>query len=114
MNDIRLETPREEGRNAKGEQVFFAFVFRLFIFAFFLFTFAFVCPLSFQALADRTETKDSVNYGTDPEMGRAMDEQVREEKEKEEKAWKMLQNMNIYKDTHRRPPRTRTDSTPQQ
>jgi len=67
-----------------------------------------------QILADRTDTKDSVIYSTDPEMERAMEEQAREEKEKEEKAWKMLQNMNIYKDERKRSPRTQPDNTPAQ
>jgi hypothetical protein len=55
-------------------------------------------------LADRTDTKDSIIYGTDPDMERAMEEQAREEKEKEDKAWNMLQHMQLYKDD-RKPPR---------
>ena len=56
-----------------------------------------------QLMADRTDTNDRIIYGTDPEMDRAMDEQQREEKEKEEKAWNMLQHMNIYKDSGKKP-----------
>jgi hypothetical protein len=56
-----------------------------------------------QLMADRTETKDRIIYGTDPEMERAMDQQIREEKEKEEKAWNMLQHMNIYQDSGKKP-----------
>jgi len=59
-------------------------------------------------LSDRTETPDRVIYGTDPDMERAMDDQIREEKEKEDKAWKMLQNMNIYQG----PRKPRKDSHP--
>ena len=47
--------------------------------------------------AERTETRDSIIYETDPEMERAMDEQAWIEKEKEQEAWKMLQQMNPYK-----------------
>jgi hypothetical protein len=48
-------------------------------------------------LADRAETKESITYGTNAEMERAMKEQATEEKKKEEKSWEMLQHMNIYK-----------------
>lgn len=48
-------------------------------------------------LADRIDTQDGVLLTTDPEMDRAAREQELHEKEKEEKAWQMLQNMNIYK-----------------
>ncbi len=64
-----------------------------------------------QLMADRTDTKDRIIYGTDPEMDRAMDEQQREEKEKEEKAWQMLQHMNIYQDNGRRPHSAKPDNT---
>lgn len=47
-------------------------------------------------LAVRTDTEDRIIYGTDPEMERAMDEQEKFEKEKENKAWEMLQHMNVY------------------
>ena len=63
-------------------------------------------------LADRTETKDRIIYGTDPEMERATDEQQREEKEKEEKAWNMLQHMNIYKDNGKKTRPTQPGDTP--
>jgi hypothetical protein len=64
-------------------------------------------------IADRVDTQDRVIYTTDPEMERAMQEQERLEKEKEEKAWQMLQNMNIY--TGGKKPRgsTQSDSTTQ-
>ncbi len=67
-----------------------------------------------QLMADRTDTNDRIIYGTDPEMDRAMDEQQREEKEKEEKAWQMLQHMNIYQDNGRRPHSARPDNAPPQ
>jgi hypothetical protein len=67
-----------------------------------------------QLMADRTETKDRIIYGTDPEMERAMEEQQREEKEKEEKAWNMLQHMNIYKDNGRKPHSAQPGDTPPQ
>jgi hypothetical protein len=53
-------------------------------------------------LSDRVETGERIIYGTDPEMERAMDEQIQEEKEKEEKAWKMLQQMNVSKEEKKR------------
>jgi hypothetical protein len=49
-------------------------------------------------LADRTDTKEHIIYGTDPDMERAMEEQAREEKEKEDKSWNMLQHLYLYKD----------------
>ena len=52
-------------------------------------------------LADRTEKEDRIILGTDPEMERAMDDQIKQEQEKEDKAWKMLENMNIYKDNQK-------------
>jgi hypothetical protein len=67
-----------------------------------------------QLMADRTETKDRIIYGTDPEMERAMEEQQREEKEKEEKAWNMLQHMNIYKDNEKKPRPAQPGNTPPQ
>jgi hypothetical protein len=48
--------------------------------------------------ADRTDTKDRIIYSTDPDMERAMEEQAREEKEKEDKSWNMLQHLYLYKD----------------
>jgi hypothetical protein len=56
-----------------------------------------------QLLADRTDTKDDIIYSTDPEMERAMDQQIKEEKDKEEKAWNMLQHMYLYKDVGKSP-----------
>jgi len=67
-----------------------------------------------QLMADRTDTNDRIIYGTDPEMDRAMDEQQREEKEKEEKAWQMLQHMNLYNDNGRRPHSAHPDNAPPQ
>ncbi|MGA2400589.1 MAG: hypothetical protein ABSG91_02645 [Syntrophobacteraceae bacterium] len=67
-----------------------------------------------QLMADRIDTKDSIIYGTDPDMERAMDEQAREEKEKEKEAWKMLQNMQLYQNIKRPPRSTQPDTTPQQ
>ncbi len=52
-------------------------------------------PSPGRLLADRTDTKDAIIYGTDPGMERAMEEQARKEQEKEEKAWIMLQHMNL-------------------
>ncbi len=54
-------------------------------------------PPSRLLFAVRTDREDRVIYGTDPDMERAMEEQQKLEKEKEEKAWEMLQHMNIYK-----------------
>ena len=51
--------------------------------------------------ADRTETEEQVTYGSGPQNEHAMDERIREEKEKEDKAWKMLQN----EERRRRPPK---------
>ncbi len=99
----RLEAVAKQNRNAERIRLIFAFVI-LVIFTFYLFTFSFLTSFSH---AERTETKDRIIYGTDPEMERAMDDQAREEKEKEAKAWNMLQNMGVYQDNgkHRRPPR---------
>jgi hypothetical protein len=67
-----------------------------------------------QLMAERTDNKDSITYGTDPEMERAMAEQERHEKEKEENAWKMLQNMNIYQGGRKNPHPNQPDNTPSQ
>ena len=114
MNTRRLKTPEGQDPNEKGRQVFLTFAYRIIPLAFFLIAFAFLA-LPRQSLADRTETKDSITYSTDPEMDRVMEERAREEKEKEAKAWQMLQNMNIYKDMQKRPPRRpQPDNTPSQ
>jgi hypothetical protein len=63
-------------------------------------------------LADRTDTKDRIIYGTDPDMERAMEEQAREEKEKEDKAWMMLQHMYLNKDSGKSPRSTQPDNAP--
>jgi hypothetical protein len=65
-----------------------------------------------QLLADRTDTKDGISYSTDPEMERAMEQQAKEEKEKEEKSWKMLQHMYLYKDSGKSPRSTQPDNAP--
>ena len=65
-------------------------------------------------MADRVDTQDSVNYGTDPEMDRAMEEQARHEKEKEEKAWKMLQHMYLLNEIGKSPHSTQPDNAPPQ
>ena len=49
-------------------------------------------------LADRYNTQDRIIYSTDPDMERAMEEEAREQKEKEDKSWEMLQRMYLYKD----------------
>ena len=67
-----------------------------------------------QLMADRADTKDNIIYGTDPEMERAMEEQARKERDKEEKAWKMLQNMNIYQNIGKNPHSTQPDKAPSQ
>jgi ADP-heptose:LPS heptosyltransferase len=64
-----------------------------------------------QLLADRTDTKDEIIYGTDPEMERAMAKQAKEEKEKEEKAWIMLQNMNLRINSGKNPRSTQQGSS---
>ncbi len=71
-------------------------------------------PDSRLLIAERTDMEDRITYGTDPEMERAMAEQERHEKEKEEKAWQMLQNMNIYKSSKKSQGSNQTDKTPQQ
>ncbi len=63
-------------------------------------------------LADRTEKEDRIILGTDPEMERAMDDQIKQEQEKEDKAWKMLENMNIYKDNQKGRNSTPQDKVP--
>ena len=56
-------------------------------------------------LADRVEKEDSVLYGTDSDPAFSQEEQEREEKLKEEKAWQMLDNMNVYQGNgKKRPP----------
>lgn len=62
-------------------------------------------------LANRIDTKDSVIYTTDPGMERAMREEKREEKDKEDKSWQMLQHMYIYKHAGKHSP---PDNTPPQ
>ena len=41
-----------------------------------------ISPPPRQLLADRTDTKDAIILGTDPEMDRAMEEQARKEQER--------------------------------
>ncbi len=53
-------------------------------------------------LADRVEKEDRIIYGTDPEMEETFEEQRIEEKIKEERSWRMLENMNIYEKSGRR------------
>jgi hypothetical protein len=47
-------------------------------------------------LADRSEKKDRVLYGTDSDPAFSQEEQEREEKEKEDRSWRMLERMNLY------------------
>jgi hypothetical protein len=65
-------------------------------------------------LADRTDTKEDIIYSTDPDMERAMEEQARKEKEKEDKSWKMLQHMYLYKDVEKHPRPAQPDKIPPQ
>lgn len=62
-------------------------------------------------LADRTETHDSVTYTTDPNLERAMKKEDREEQEKENKSWEMLQNMPYYAPAHKRHPSAQPSAT---
>ncbi|MDR3556721.1 MAG: hypothetical protein P4L55_18365 [Syntrophobacteraceae bacterium] len=62
-------------------------------------------------LADRTETRDSITYTTDPNLERAMKKEDREEQEKENKSWKMLQNMPYYAPAHKRHPYAQPGTT---
>ncbi|MGA2026236.1 MAG: hypothetical protein ABSH17_04085 [Syntrophobacteraceae bacterium] len=71
-----------------------------------------ISPPPCQLLADRTDTKDEIVYGTDPAMERTMEERAREEKEKEEKSWIMLQHMNLNKYNGRSPKSTQPDNAP--
>ncbi|MFZ0931689.1 MAG: hypothetical protein WAN11_24030 [Syntrophobacteraceae bacterium] len=73
-----------------------------------------ISPAHRLLLADRTDTKDSITYGTDPDMERAMEEQAREEKEKEDKAWNMLQHMQLYKDNGKPSRPAQPNNTPPQ
>ncbi len=66
----------------------------------------------FLLLADRTDTKDRIIYGTDSDMERAMEDQEKMEREKEENAWRMLQNMNLYDDYRRKPHDRRREDIP--
>lgn len=47
-------------------------------------------------LADKIETRDRIEYFTDPDDGRAFEEVRRHEIEKEERSWKMLDDMQLY------------------
>ncbi|MEN6439358.1 MAG: hypothetical protein ABFD97_12350 [Syntrophobacter sp.] len=47
-------------------------------------------------LADKIETRDQIEYTTDPEATRAFEDARRHEMEKEDRAWKMLDDMQIY------------------
>ena len=60
-------------------------------------------------LADRIDTEDHISYGTDPGMERTMAERAREEKE--QKAWIMLQHMNLNNDNGRSHKYTQPGST---
>ncbi len=60
-------------------------------------------------LAYKVETRDSVEYGTDPEQDRWSEEQEREERIKQERSWRMLENMNIYKKSPGRRPSTQSN-----
>lgn len=65
-------------------------------------------------LADIADTEDHVIYRTDPDLEREAEEEAQAEKEKEERAWRMLDNTNIFQGTVKRPPRTRQNNTNQQ
>ena len=71
------------------------------------------CPAVGLRIADRVETQDRVTYGTDPSAERSMEEQERLEKEREERSWQMLQNMNIYKGGKKSSDSTKSDSSTQ-
>ncbi len=60
-----------------------------------------ISPPSRILLADRTDTEDSISYGTDPRADRVAAERAREEKEKEQQAWIMLQHMYLNNDNGR-------------
>lgn len=64
-------------------------------------------------LAYKVETRDSIEYGTDPEQDRWSEEQEREERIKQERSWRMLENMNIYKKSPGRRPSPSTQSNDQ-
>lgn len=66
-----------------------------------------------QILVYKAETRDSVEYGTDPEQDRWSEEQEREEKLKEERSWRMLENMNIYKKNSKKSTGQSTDKSQQ-
>ncbi len=73
-----------------------------------------ISPTSRLLIADRIDTQDGIIYSTDPDMDRAMEEQEKLEKEKEEKSWEMLQNMNIYEGSRRSHGPTQSDRAPQE
>ncbi len=72
------------------------------------------CPPCRLHLVDRVDTQDSITYGTDPDAERAMQDQAREEKEKEDKAWMMLQHMYIDQNTGKRRQPAKQDNPPSQ
>ena len=47
-------------------------------------------------LAERVETRDQIIYKTDSGAGKTFQELEREEKEKEDRSWQMLENIEIY------------------
>jgi hypothetical protein len=65
-------------------------------------------------LANRTETHDSVTYTTDPNLERAMKKEDREEQEKENKSWEMLQNIPYYAPGRKPRPPAQPHATPSQ
>jgi hypothetical protein len=64
-------------------------------------------------LTDRVEKEDRVLYGTDSDPAFSQAEQEREEKIKEEKSWRMLENMNIYQNNGKKVPPRRSDDKKQ-
>ena len=58
-------------------------------------------------LAEIADTEEHIIYRTDPDLEREAEEQAQEEKNKEDKAWRMLDNTYIFKGDgkgpHRRP-----------
>ncbi len=63
-----------------------------------------------QQFAERLDQKDRIIYQTDPELERESEDRKMEEKQKEERAWRMLENTYIEeKREKRRHPRRNPD-----
>lgn len=64
-----------------------------------------------QQFAERLDQKERIIYQTDPELERESEDRKLEEKQKEERAWRMLENTYIEEkwEKRRRHPRRNSD-----